>query len=415
MAKAEIVEEPQAQAEKIDNADLLIGVAGPANMAEVKAKLDQIRLEMVSSVTRLKIVFACLGAGGLDENVDPRGIPIHLVDLQMPAADPSANPWVIASQSSRALLSLARQVNARVSIVLGSDLLGLDVLTIERLSFPILEKQSDLVMPVYPAARFEGLINSAILAPLNRALYGLRVRYPLPLEFSCSLRMAGLLSQQESAHAASSQQQMLYPATTAAITGSQISQTHLALQHEAQTDGLDLSTVLAQLAGSAFLQMEQLAPHWQRVRGSQPLQSWDPPTVGKENGGPIDVSPMIDSFMLASRNLQEVWGLVLPPVTMLELKHLARLPAAQFRMPDELWVRIIYDFALAHRLRTLSRVHLLGALTPLYLAWVASYAQEVGTMPAMAVEQRLEQLARAYESGKPYLVSRWRWPDRFNP
>jgi hypothetical protein len=84
-------------------------------------------------------------------------------------------------------------------------------------------------------------------------------------------------------------------------------------------------------------------------------------------------------------------------------------------MPDELWVRIIYDFALAHRLRTISRAHLLGALTPLYLGWVASYALEVGNAGPAEAEQRLEKLARAYEEGKPYLLSRWRWPDRFNP
>jgi hypothetical protein len=84
-------------------------------------------------------------------------------------------------------------------------------------------------------------------------------------------------------------------------------------------------------------------------------------------------------------------------------------------MPDELWVRIVYDFALAHRLRTMNRGHLMGALTPLYLGWVASYAQEVATLSPFAAEQRFEQLARSYEEGKPYLVSRWRWPDRFNP
>ena len=30
-------------------------------------------------------------------------------------------------------------------------------------------------------------------------------------------------------------------------------------------------------------------------------------------------------------------------------------------------------------------------------------------------ESRTERLYRAYEANKPYLVSRWRWPDRFNP
>ena len=85
----------------------------------------------------------------------------------------------------------------------------------------------------------------------------------------------------------------------------------------------------------------------------------------------------------------------------LDLKRLARVSVDRFHMPDELWVRIVYDFALAHRLRTLSRTHLLGALTPLYLGWVASYALEISNASPAETEQRLEKLARAYEDGKP--------------
>jgi glucosylglycerate synthase len=97
------------------------------------------------------------------------------------------------------------------------------------------------------------------------------------------------------------------------------------------------------------------------------------------------------------------------------LKRLSRAGADKFHLPDELWARVVYDFALAHRLRTLSRSHLLGALTPLYLAWVASYALEVSNASPAEAEHRIERLARAYEEAKPYLLSRWRWPDRFNP
>ena len=94
---------------------------------------------------------------------------------------------------------------------------------------------------------------------------------------------------------------------------------------------------------------------------------------------------------------------------------LARLAPEKFRMPDELWARIVYDFLLGHRLRTISRDHLLRAITPIYLALVASYALELDTSGDAAVERKVEQLAIAYEAGKPYFLSRWRWPDRFNP
>ena len=68
---------------------------------------------------------------------------------------------------------------------------------------------------------------------------------------------------------------------------------------------------------------------------------------------------------------------------------------------------------LAFHLRSLNRGHLLGAFTPLYLAWVASTLATV-TDDASAAAHR-EETAVAFEREKPYLVARWRWPDRFNP
>ena len=126
---------------------------------------------------------------------------------------------------------------------------------------------------------------------------------------------------------------------------------------------------------------------------------------------------MLDAFQIAYTNLHEIWSLVLLPNSLLGLKKLSLLPASAFRMPDALWVRIIYDFVLAYRLRTLNRGHLLGALTPLYIAWVASHlllTSGAGS-ETIAPEKHIESLAIAFEADKPYLVSRWRWPDRFNP
>ena len=137
-------------------------------------------------------------------------------------------------------------------------------------------------------------------------------------------------------------------------------------------------------------------------------------TVPEEQGD-VDVGRMLELFRLGTRDLLEVWSLVLPPAILFELRKLSSLPAEQFRMPDELWARAVYDFALGHRLRTINRDHLLRAMTPLYLGWLASYALEMQNAAAGAGEQRLERLCQAFETSRPYLVSRWRWPDRFNP
>ena len=201
----------------------------------------------------------------------------------------------------------------------------------------------------------------------------------------------------------------------AAVSGGfRVCESHLGARTQPPTDWMNLSSLLARILGPVFLEMERQAAFWQRIRGSNTVPGFGFPEAASEDGGTADVHRMIESFQLGAQN-QDVWGLILPPMTLLELRTLSRLPPDQFRMPDDLWVRIVYDFALGHRLRTISRDHLLRSVTPLYLGWMASYALEMESAGPADIAARTERLARAYEAGKPDLVSRWRWPDRFNP
>ena len=178
-----------------------------------------------------------------------------------------------------------------------------------------------------------------------------------------------------------------------------------------QPTGNDLNSVLAQVAGSLFSDVDAKAAWWQRARPSPPAYAGSMSTHPMSASG--DVQTMIESFRLAYTNLQEIWSLVLPPQSLFGLKRLAAMQPTEFRMGESLWARTVYDFLLAYRLRTINRGHLLGALTPLYLAWVASHI--LLTEAGMDAEKHIEMQAAAFEADKAYLVSRWRWPDRFNP
>ena len=274
-----------------------------------------------------------------------------------------------------------------------------------------MEDKFDLVAPCYARHPFEGLINRAIIYPLFRALYGKRVRNPLGPDFGIS---RGLVDRM--AAAAKSKMHPLASLTAeAATSGAKICQSHLGPRVSAIPDWTNLSSVLAQVLGPLFLDVERYAPQWQRARDSEAIPEFGTPMFMRGPETAVDVSRLLDSFHLGAHNLLDVWGLIMPPSTLVELRRLARLDAGAFGMPDETWARIVYDFALGHRLRTISRDQMLRAMTPIYLGWVASYARQVGNLSPEGVEERLEKLCVAYENTKSYFVSRWRWPDRFNP
>src|SRR5262249_10247520 len=128
-----------------------------------------------------------------------------------------------------------------------------------------------------------------------------------------------------------------------------------------------------------------------------------------------DPAPMIAAFRLGCDNLQDIWALILSPATLLSLRRISRQTEQEFRFDAEMWARIIFDFAVAHRMRVIGRDHLFGALTPLYMGWLASFITSLKNSNAHQAEDQIEKLGLAFESQKPYLISRWRWPDRFMP
>ena len=106
---------------------------------------------------------------------------------------------------------------------------------------------------------------------------------------------------------------------------------------------------------------------------------------------------------------------MLAPATLLELHRTAELAPEHFALPDVLWSRVLFDFSLGYRLRTINRSHLLSAFLPLYLGWLGAFVREMQDASDSETESRADQLCRTCEAEKPYLMSRWRSPDRFNP
>lgn len=318
----------------------------------------------------------------------------------------------------QSVLVAGEKLQARACCVIASKLTPQSPGWPCELAQPLLEQDFDLVVPRYSRHRFDGLLNASIISPLTRCLYGKRINNPAGPDLGVSQRLfkSVLGTARNSGTGANRAHPAMFLAPTALSENMRICEVNVGARIYPPPDWASVSSLLPPILTPIFLDMERNAAFWQRVRGSAPVPSVGERVEPEEDSAvAVDVGQMIETFQLGNRDLREIWGLVLPPATMFELGKLSRLSSEQFRLPDELWVRIVFDFALAHRLRTISRDHLLGSMTPLYLAWVASYARDAQSADRTSVEKRMEKLALAFESGKPYLVSRWRWPDRFNP
>jgi glucosylglycerate synthase len=375
----------------------------------LEAMLTQLALAFPESNTRGKILVATPDAGHPILASKSFG---SLALLPYTPAVPSMNTLFLSAADYLNTFRLVEDHQAVACLLLGADSQSLAPEAIRVLADEVLSSTVDLAVPRYRLGPREGLVNSAILYPVTRALYGTRTRFPLAIDLGLSVRMAERLAAVAQSFTASGQSDaILWPVAEAAAVNWTISEVEAGTRTLPQPPSIDLNALLAQIAGSLFADINAKASFWQRVRTLQPGRPISMNTAPADAWP--DVTPMLEAFRLAYSNLAEIWALVLPPNTLLGLKHLSLLPSTSFRMSDALWTRIVYDFILAYRLHTINRGHLLGALTPLYLAWVASHIILAGS--GVPPEQHIEEQAVTFESDKAYLVSRWRWPDRFNP
>ncbi len=286
---------------------------------------------------------------------------------------------------------------------------------LDRLLAPVIEHGFDFVCPAYRRLRTDGAINTGIVAPLVRTLYGQVLCQPLGMESAISGTLARRLAadpdwRRRPADAGSD----AWLLAKALGGGARVAQSWLGAWPRPFTEPEEPSETLARALGLVFVEMERDADRWQRTGPSRAVPGFGEKSFEAEKER-LDPARLVESYALGLRELLPIWSLVLPPASLMGLQRAAGRPPEEFRLPDDLWARVVFDFAVGHMTRVMERGQLLRSFTPLYMGWLAGLARAAATLDDAAFEERLEAVGAAFEREKRYLIGRWRWPDDFNP
>ncbi len=398
------VEEPR-------RADIVIGVHGASDDGDIARAGHRLGHQLDAAFPGKGAVVLLLS----DHAGEPPA-PFSAAPPDVPARRCEILPWNHAGSGALEAVLRARETfgaDACALLTAGSEDGGFDVA--RRLLAPVVEEGFDLVSPCYVTHRYEGVLTTGLVYPLIRALFGKRLRQPMSSELAVSRRLGEYLLG-EAWHGDPHAGEQLWVALSALSREFSVCQSNLAARPPpALEPSADLASSIAHVVNVLFHQMRLDASSWQRVKGSQAVHVSGPAQPAPREALAPQIGPMVKAFQLGYQELGRLWGSALPPQSLLALKRLASAPEEAFRMDDALWARIVYDFAVGYHLAVMDRALLLRSMTPLYLGWAAGFVQEVRDLEPEAVEERVERLARAFETAKPYLISRWRWPDRFNP
>ena len=404
----------------IGQADLLVAIPTHNNAATIETVVKAVVGGLAESFPRARAVI--LNCDGGSDDGTPTAVDrvveglYHTVFVEhiVPRVHSFGAPvdGLLGYENAvRAAFQVGDALRVKACVVVDGNLRSVTPDWIRLLFGPLLDDGVDFVAPLFRRHKFDGSLTNSVLYPLTRALYGKRLRFQGAGGVGFSAKLASCYVDKEVWGSESSQFGIEnWLATVAVAEGYEVCQASLGPKvPDAKTPAMELSLLLAQAVRSVFELMEEYRTVWESRHGSSPVSTVGPPCeLGTD---PVNVNPqrMANAFRQGLRDLLPIWELILADETAANILPLGIQEEEEFRFPVDLWVQVVYDFALAYHERVVHREHLLKALTPLYLGRTASFVMEYRESSPEQVELGIEEVCRAFETHKPYLVERWRY------
>ena len=413
MAFPKLSESVVASLAHVGPVDVAIGLLTYNNAETLDAVLAVAADGLARHFPTLKAALVVSDAGSADatrERAAAAGLPAIVAEHQAPAGERVAVPFHGVPGRGAALrtaFGIAQRLGARALVILEADTVSATPEWILRLAGPVLDGKADLVAAAYTRHRYEGTISRLLLSPLLRALYGRRLHQPLGGQQAFSARLVEHLLINPKWSWTGGDVSDLWIMGTAIADGFALAEAWLGRhQVRSRTRTTDLPTMIAQTVGAAFTVMQRHEDLWLEVHGSEAIAAIGDAAPPGTEAMTVDVEGMREAFRLGARDLSGIWEAILAPDTLAEV--LALDAGGRLTFPDDLWARVVYDFALGHHYSVVHRDHLLRSLTPLYLGRTAAFVLGTGAASAAASQAQLDAVGAAFERQKPYLVEHWR-------
>jgi hypothetical protein len=401
-------EEAIGRLDEIRRADILVGIPSYNNAGTIAYVVETAARGMVRYFPNLKPVVMNSDGGSADGTCQvvlqanvPAGVEVVAGRYQGVPGKGSA---------LRAIFEAARHLDARLCIVLDSDLRSITPEWIELLGRPIVAGEHDYVAPYYVRDKYDGTITNNIVYPMTRMLYGVDVRQPIGGDFAvASWLLDAYLGQDVWETDVARYGIDVWMTTTAINEGARVCQAYLGAKiHDAKDPAEALGPMFRQVVGTLFGLMQRYESKWKAVGSSQPVRLYGTPREVQPEPVPVSLEAMIVKLRDGRREWGETWDAVLSPSNRRVLEEIIERDAGSFHFDAPEWAEIALDYAVAYNHSGLDRNRVIDSVVPLYCGRTAGMVVRSRTMGVTTFEQDIVQAqARLFEQLKPELIARW--------
>lgn len=399
----------------VGDVDLMIGIPSYNDAETVTGVLQAVETCVLRSYRRERVVLVNVDGGSRDGTQEA-------VSQAMSTGSAMGNGmeslrtmrWITTTSEGdgapgnmlRTILAAADLLHAKGCAVIAASTGNAEPSWLGSLLNPVYRENYDFVAPLYKRQKFDGLLTRNLLYPASRALYGKALRELRAGEFAFSGRLAShSLAQPQWHNEAVEGGAEMWMAINAMSSMFRCCQTYLGEKPRAQA--ANVVTAIRETVGGLFWCMESTASYWQGAVAEEQLHTIGPDHELTQEAVRIDRNKSLAMFRNGVAELSTILSTILDAATHAELLRLAGLDAGELRIGNELWARIIYEFAAAHHHAVMNREHLVQALVPIYRGRVYSFLAQHRSSSSEDLEADLDDLCRQFAGQKAFLIERW--------
>ena len=418
--------------DEIKKADILVGIPSYNNESTIGHVIKAVRLGLTKYFPKYKSIIVNSDCGSTDKTRkivknnlgDYKALETILIAHEMHPYMRSLHTPISEmvttfrgtpgkGKAFRRIFEIAHKLGVKAVVVVDSDLRSITPEWVQLLAAPIIFKDFDYVAPLYARHKYDGTITNSLIYPLTRALYGKKIRQPIGGEFGFSSKVLNEYTKKDIWDTDVAYYGIdIWMTSVALANGFKVCQSFLGAKIHNPKNIATLTPMFKQVIGTILSLIEETHEKWKGIKGSDDL-----PTFGFQSRViPEEVlqdfNDLFKRFQKGFEKRKIFWKEILKTENYKALERIASKTKKSYSFPNELWVKIIYDYIIFyHRFKNIfmemSLPSMLESMIPLYFGFTSSFVLKTKNMSNPEAEEEIENLCLEFEKLKPYLVENW--------